>query len=50
MENVGLVTYRNFHIDVLTVDKHAIYYEIEVASAIDDRISEDDKTWVNVEL
>ena len=39
------------HVDILTVDKRALYVmAIEVASAIDGQISEDDKeTWVNVE-
>ena len=39
------------HIDVLTVDKRALYImAIEVASAIDGDISEDDKeTWLDVE-
>ena len=39
------------HIDVLTVDKRAMYImAVDVASAIDGQISEDDKeTWVNVE-
>ena len=39
------------HIDVLTVDKRALYImAVEVASAIDGYISEDDKeTWVDVE-
>ena len=39
------------HIDVLTVDKRAMYImAVEVASAIDGQISEDDKlTWVDVE-
>ena len=39
------------HIDVLTVDKRALYImAVEVASAIDGNISEDDKeTWLDVE-
>jgi len=39
------------HIDVLTVDKRAMYImAIEVAGAIDGKISEDDKqTWMDVE-
>ena len=39
------------HIDVLTVDKRALYImAVEVASAIDGQISEDDKeTWLDVE-
>ena len=39
------------HIDVLTVDKHALYImAVEVASAIGGNISEDDKeTWLDVE-
>lgn len=39
------------HLDVLTVDKRALYImAIEVASAIDGQISEDDKeTWLNIE-
>lgn len=39
------------HIDVLTVDKRALYImAVEVASAIDGDISEDDKeTWLDVE-
>ena len=39
------------HIDVLTVDKLALYImAVEVASAIDGNISEDDKeTWLDVE-
>ena len=39
------------HTDVLTVDKRALYImAIEVASAIDGQISEDDKeTWLNIE-
>jgi len=39
------------HTDVLTVDKRAMYImAVEVASAIDGRISEDDKeTWMDVE-
>ena len=39
------------HIDVLTVDKRAIYImAVEVARAIDGQLSEDDKeTWVDVE-
>ena len=39
------------HIDVLTVDKRAMYImAVEVASAIDGQISEDDKlTWIDVE-
>ncbi|WP_455237802.1 hypothetical protein [Streptococcus sp.] len=39
------------HTDVLTVDKRALYImAIEVASAIDGQISEDDKeTWMDVE-
>ena len=39
------------HTDVLTVDKRALYImAIEVASAIDGQISEDDKeTWLSVE-
>ena len=39
------------HIDVLTVDKRAMYImAVEVASAIDGQISEDDKqTWMDVE-
>ena len=39
------------HIDVLTVDKRALYImAVEVASAIDGQISEDDKeTWMDVE-
>ena len=39
------------HIDVLTVDKRALYImAVEVASAIDGQISEDDKlTWIDVE-
>ena len=39
------------HIDVLTVDKRALYImAVEVASAIDGYISEDDKeTWLDVE-
>ena len=40
------------HIDVLTVDKRAMYImAVEVASAIDGQISEDDKqTWMDVEI
>ena len=40
------------HIDVLTVDKRALYImAVEVARAIDGQISEDDKeTWVDVEI
>ena len=39
------------HVDILTVDKRALYVmAIEVASAIDGQISEDDKeTWLDVE-
>ncbi|OFN93179.1 hypothetical protein [Streptococcus sp. HMSC057G03] len=39
------------HTDILTVDKRAMFImAVEVASAIDGQISEDDKeTWVNVE-
>ena len=39
------------HLDILTVDKRALYImAIEVASAIDGHISEDDKeTWLNIE-
>ena len=39
------------HIDVLTVDKRALYImAVEVASAIDGQISEDDKeSWMDVE-
>ena len=39
------------HKDILTVDKRALYImAIEVASAIDGQISEDDKeTWLNIE-
>ena len=39
------------HTDILTVDKRAMYImAVEVASAIDGQISEDDKqTWMNVE-
>ena len=39
------------HTDVLTVDKRAMYImAVEVASAIDGQISEDDKeTWIDVE-
>ena len=39
------------HIDVLTVDKRAMYImAVDVASAIDGQISEDDKeTWMDVE-
>ena len=39
------------HVDILTVDKRALYImAIEVASAIDGQISEDDKeTWLGVE-
>ena len=39
------------HLDILTVDKRALYImAIEVASAIDGQISEDDKeTWLSVE-
>jgi len=39
------------NLDILTVDKRALYImAIEVASAIDGRISEDDKeTWMDVE-
>ena len=39
------------HLDILTVDKRAMYImAIEVASAIDGQISEDDKeTWLSVE-
>ena len=39
------------HTDILTVDKRAMYImAVEVAGAIDGRISEDDKqTWVDVE-
>ena len=39
------------HKDILTVDKQALYImAIEVASAIDGQISEDDKeTWLNIE-
>ena len=39
------------HIDVLTVDKRALYImAVEVASAIDGQISEDDKlTWIDLE-
>ena len=39
------------HLDILTVDKRAMYImAIEVASAIDGQISEDDKeTWLNIE-
>ena len=39
------------HIDVLTVDKRALYImAVEVAGAIDGQLSEDDKeTWVDVE-
>ena len=39
------------HVDILTVDKRALYVmAIEVASAIDGQISEDDKeTWMDVE-
>ena len=40
------------HTDVLTVDKRAMYImAVEVASAIDGQISEDDKqTWMDVEI
>ena len=39
------------HTDILTVDKRAMYImAVEVASAIDGQISEDDKlTWIDVE-
>ena len=39
------------HLDILTVDKRAIYImAIEVASAVDGQISEDDKeTWLSIE-
>ena len=39
------------HLDLLTVDKRAMYImAVEVASAIDGQISEDDKlTWIDVE-
>ena len=39
------------HVDILTVDKRALYImAVEVAGAIDGQISEDDKeTWVDVE-
>ena len=39
------------HLDILTVDKRALYImAIEVASAIDGQISEDDKeTWLSIE-
>ena len=39
------------HLDILTVDKRAMYImAIEVASAIDGQISEDDKeTWLSIE-
>ena len=39
------------HLDILTVDKRAMYImAIEVASVIDGQISEDDKeTWLNIE-
>ena len=39
------------HVDILTVDKRAMYImAIEVASAIDGQISEDDKeTWLSIE-
>ena len=39
------------HTDILTVDKRAMYImSVEVASAIDGQISEDDKlTWIDVE-
>ena len=39
------------HIDILTVDKRALYImAVEVADAIDGQLSEDDKeTWVDVE-
>ena len=39
------------HKDILTVDKRALYImAVEVASAIDGQISEDDKeTWLNIE-
>lgn len=39
------------HLDILTVDKRAMYImSIEIASAINGQISEDDKeTWLNIE-
>ena len=39
------------HLDILTVDKRAMYImAIEIATAIDGQISEDDKeTWLNIE-
>ena len=39
------------HLDILTVDKRAMYImAIEIASAIDGQISEDDKeTWLSIE-
>ena len=47
-ENLRIAT---THTDILTVDKRAMYImAIEVASAIDGKISEDDKqTWMDVE-
>lgn len=47
-ENLRIAT---THTDILTVDKHAMYImAIEVAGAIDGKISEDDKqTWMDVE-
>ena len=47
-ENLRIAT---THTDILTVDKRAMYImAVEVASAIDGRISEDDKeTWMDVE-
>ena len=47
-ENLRIAT---THTDILTVDKRAMYImAVEVASAIDGQISEDDKeTWIDVE-
>ena len=47
-ENLRIAT---THTDILTVDKRAMYImAVEIASAIDGQISEDDKqTWMDVE-
>lgn len=47
-ENLRIAT---THTDILTVDKRAMYImAVEIASAIDGQISEDDKgTWIDVE-
>lgn len=50
-ERGGYLRIATTHTDILTVDKRAMYImAVEVASAIDGQISEDDKeTWMDVE-